>query len=464
MRSKLQFGSLPRRRCSGAQRQPGGLDARARRARRASSAPWPRAAAPSRPRGSSARACRCRASGPPRSEPRPDTTGAGSTPAAAAASRSATTRSSTGASPGASEDAAAGKRPCSSAAPSSSSARASMAAAAAMSSRDRAAGRAHRPRSSGRPRRRARPSSQRACAARPSGSDTTARCTRASYPCGVRPTPALAYRVSIAAACVAAAARLLPYLGDRVMHRDEALAVMVARRPLGELLETVQLVRGGAPLHFLLAKLVAELGGGLVATRASRSRGCCSRSWESACSGARSQAPSWARRRPGSSRSRPSRSTTATSRACTRCSWPSRPGAVVPRARARHERVALLGGCRRLPRPQHLHAPLRRGGRPGRRADGAGRAAAAARARRLAPAPVRGRGGDRGHGAARDRLPGARVAPGRGAATTRGVDSQAVAARRRGAGGSALRRRSAQRRPDRAVPGAVRRRWRSSGW
>jgi hypothetical protein len=57
-------------------------------------------------------------------------------------------------------------------------------------------------------------------------------------------------------------------MGDRVMHRDEALAVMVARRPLGELLETVQLVRGGAPLHFLLAKVVAELGGGLVATRA----------------------------------------------------------------------------------------------------------------------------------------------------------------------------------------------------
>ena len=82
------------------------------------------------------------------------------------------------------------------------------------------------------------------------------------------PSPALAYRASIAAACAVAAGRLLPYMGDRVMHRDEALAVMVARRPLGELLETVQLVRGGAPLHFLLAKLVAELGGGLVATRA----------------------------------------------------------------------------------------------------------------------------------------------------------------------------------------------------
>ena len=84
----------------------------------------------------------------------------------------------------------------------------------------------------------------------------------------MRPTPALAYRASIAAACAVAAGRLLPYLGDRVMHRDEALAVMVARRPLGELLETVQLVRGGAPLHFLLAKAVAELDGGLVATRA----------------------------------------------------------------------------------------------------------------------------------------------------------------------------------------------------
>ena len=78
----------------------------------------------------------------------------------------------------------------------------------------------------------------------------------------------LAYRASIAASCLVAALRLLPFLGDRVMHRDEALAVMVARRPLGELLETVQLVRGGAPLHFLLAKAVAEFGGGLVATRA----------------------------------------------------------------------------------------------------------------------------------------------------------------------------------------------------
>jgi hypothetical protein len=72
-------------------------------------------------------------------------------------------------------------------------------------------------------------------------------------------------------ACGAAAATSLalelPYLGDRAMHRDEALDLMVARRPLGELLETVQLVRGGAPLHFVLTAILAHLGGGLVATR-----------------------------------------------------------------------------------------------------------------------------------------------------------------------------------------------------
>src|SRR3954454_21853582 len=77
-----------------------------------------------------------------------------------------------------------------------------------------------------------------------------------------------AFVVACGAAALACAGLLAPYLRDRVMHRDEALALMVARRPVGELLETVQLVRGGAPLHFLLAALVADLGGGLEATRA----------------------------------------------------------------------------------------------------------------------------------------------------------------------------------------------------
>jgi hypothetical protein len=78
---------------------------------------------------------------------------------------------------------------------------------------------------------------------------------------------ALAFWLPVAAAAALCAGLLVPYLSDRVMHRDEALAVMVARRPLGELLETVQLVRGGAPLHFLLVALVERLGGGLTAAR-----------------------------------------------------------------------------------------------------------------------------------------------------------------------------------------------------
>jgi hypothetical protein len=72
----------------------------------------------------------------------------------------------------------------------------------------------------------------------------------------------------VLAAAATSLALLLPYLHDRVMQRDEALDLMIARRPVGELLETVQLVRGGAPAHFLLTSLVAHAGGGLAATRA----------------------------------------------------------------------------------------------------------------------------------------------------------------------------------------------------
>ena len=189
--------------------------------------------------------------------------------AAPAASRSASTRSSSGAAPGASADAEAGKRPCSSTGPPSSSSRASSAADGreiprrVERQRRRAVGDPHAGRG-------AELAQEPALLLDRGRRGATRRRGAPAHPtlAGCKPTPALAYRASIAAACVVAAARLFPYLGDRVMHRDEALAVMVARRPLGELLETVQLVRGGAPLHFLLAKLVAELDGGLVATRA----------------------------------------------------------------------------------------------------------------------------------------------------------------------------------------------------
>jgi hypothetical protein len=50
-------------------------------------------------------------------------------------------------------------------------------------------------------------------------------------------------------------------------HEDETLALFVGREDLGGLLSTVLNQRGGAPLHFLLAWIVAHLGGGLTALR-----------------------------------------------------------------------------------------------------------------------------------------------------------------------------------------------------
>lgn len=50
-------------------------------------------------------------------------------------------------------------------------------------------------------------------------------------------------------------------------HEDETLALFVGRGSLPHMLATVHGERGGAPLHFLLAWLVDELGGGLTALR-----------------------------------------------------------------------------------------------------------------------------------------------------------------------------------------------------
>ncbi len=51
-------------------------------------------------------------------------------------------------------------------------------------------------------------------------------------------------------------------------HEDEILALYVGRGSLASLADTVVTERGGAPLHFLLAWLVAHVGGGLGALRA----------------------------------------------------------------------------------------------------------------------------------------------------------------------------------------------------
>ena len=50
-------------------------------------------------------------------------------------------------------------------------------------------------------------------------------------------------------------------------HEDEVLALFLGRDSLGGMLDTVLTERGGAPLHYLLAWVVAHLGGGLDALR-----------------------------------------------------------------------------------------------------------------------------------------------------------------------------------------------------
>src|SRR5438876_6622626 len=48
-------------------------------------------------------------------------------------------------------------------------------------------------------------------------------------------------------------ARLLPDVSGKPLHEDEAVAGLISARPLGDVLHTVLLDRGGAPLHFVLA-------------------------------------------------------------------------------------------------------------------------------------------------------------------------------------------------------------------
>jgi hypothetical protein len=54
-------------------------------------------------------------------------------------------------------------------------------------------------------------------------------------------------------------ARLLPDIAGKPLHEDEAVAGLISARPLGEMLHTVVLDRGGAPLHFLLAHLALQI-------------------------------------------------------------------------------------------------------------------------------------------------------------------------------------------------------------
>jgi hypothetical protein len=54
-------------------------------------------------------------------------------------------------------------------------------------------------------------------------------------------------------------ARLVPDIAGKPFHEDEAVAGLISARPLGDLLHTVVLDRGGAPLHFLLAHVALAI-------------------------------------------------------------------------------------------------------------------------------------------------------------------------------------------------------------
>ncbi len=75
------------------------------------------------------------------------------------------------------------------------------------------------------------------------------------------------FAAGVAAITVGAAVFLLVQLSGWPPHEDETLPLFVGRQPLGDLFDIVLGKRGGAPLHFLLAWVVAHVGGGLHAMR-----------------------------------------------------------------------------------------------------------------------------------------------------------------------------------------------------
>jgi hypothetical protein len=73
------------------------------------------------------------------------------------------------------------------------------------------------------------------------------------------PLRALLAPAAAGAAVVLLAVRLVHDLGVKPYYEDEAVAGLIASRPLGEVLHTVLWDRGGSPLHFVLAHFVFAL-------------------------------------------------------------------------------------------------------------------------------------------------------------------------------------------------------------
>jgi hypothetical protein len=76
------------------------------------------------------------------------------------------------------------------------------------------------------------------------------------------------FPLGVAAITAGAAGFLLHQLLAWPPHEDEALPLFIGRNPLDELFQVVLEERGGAPLHFLVAWVIAHLDLGLVGLRA----------------------------------------------------------------------------------------------------------------------------------------------------------------------------------------------------
>ena len=77
----------------------------------------------------------------------------------------------------------------------------------------------------------------------------------------------LTWRLGVAALTIAVGAFVLVRLNGWPPHEDETLALFTGRGSFHELMDSVLGQRGGAPLHFVLAWIVAHLGGGLLELR-----------------------------------------------------------------------------------------------------------------------------------------------------------------------------------------------------
>jgi Dolichyl-phosphate-mannose-protein mannosyltransferase len=75
--------------------------------------------------------------------------------------------------------------------------------------------------------------------------------------------PALALSASLAYLFATA----LPDISGKPWHEDEAVAGLISAQPLGAVLHTVLLDRGGAPLHFVLAHLALSVDGSATTLR-----------------------------------------------------------------------------------------------------------------------------------------------------------------------------------------------------